>query len=1102
MRLLTKIKLINWHFFIDETIPVDHHTLITGDNGAGKSTLIDALQLVVVGDLRKIRFNSSAFEDRTTRDLRSYLRGKTGAEGEAAFLRSENFSSYIVLEITRTTSNKSYLIGVVCDYYQATGEEEHVFFKIDEEPLRDELFFKEPLLPFSRREFFDHLKARGIKYSNYQNDLTRYIYDLRTLFGGAKESFFSLFSKGISFSPITDLRRFVYDYILEERVIDVETMRDYFEKFREVERIIEDTRKEIAALDRIEERYLEIEKLRRQLALGDYMVKRAGWESQRAKVVQKSAEEKETGRALTELSQKIEEAKREQSGLEETIADLKEKVAENEVHKQEQELKQDLLGLRDELERLGQSEKNLKAQFRLEVREYSELHLATRHLEAPLPLSQPLLAAKEKWEAAAPEPGNHFPSDWSQLASVWQAATEWLLLQKNRLQEAADQHREEIARLESDLSNLAKNQVLSAESPAMQLKQILEEGLHTPAGEPVAVNIFCEAIEILNPAWRDAVEGYLHPQKFDLLVPPRYFREALALYQKHRTVRNLEDVGLVNTEQLPGETTPASEQSLAAEISSRIDYIEAYAVHLLGSVIKCDDESGLFQHEAAITAQGLLFENHSLRQIPRAVYEVPYIGREAIRFQIARKEAALREEQRLLAESELKIAAACAADHLARDKADRYQNWQQAVERLQVKPGLEEKLAALEKKLLSLDFSELKMLKKTLEQQEATMLELKRKLERAIDERGGLKAKIEVLQQDVRVLEQAAAQKQAECESCLARLPEALQGECTLKWSREAEKKNPAELYQNYLGSNEGARTRINNRWPNLVKLRTEYVYGFHFSGDPEAEENEVFRQRHRLLVESHLQDYEARAREARLQAEQSFQENFVARLGEFIKLAQEEIKELNRALKDMRFGSDAYHFSLTPKKDTRRYYEMIMDTGVYQGSIFREVFFQKHGETITGLFNEIARDRDDFPENIQTLTDYRSFLDFDIVITDNLNNKSYFSKVARDKSGGETQVPFYVAILASFYQAYQLYRKSDTLRLVVFDEAFNRMDADRIEEAIAFMNNLGFQAVVVAPTGRIQLIAPYMNTNLIVMRDGFQSFIERVSRKDLSGWN
>ncbi len=1102
MRLLTKIKLINWHFFTNETIPIDGNTLITGDNGAGKSTLIDALQLVIVADLRKIRFNSSAFEDRTTRDLRTYMRGKTGAEGEAAFLRSENFSSYIVLEITRSASSKPYLIGVVCDYYHATGEEEHVFFRIDEELLRDELFFKEPLLPFSRREFFDYLKAREIKHRHYRNDLGGYIHDLRQLFGGAKESFFSLFSKGISFSPITDLRKFVHDYILEEKVIDVETMRDYFEKFREVERIIEDTKKEIVALDQIEEHFSDIEKLRRQLTLGGYMVRRAGWELLQEQAAQKIAEKVEAALVLDDLSRQIEQDKVQQQNLEETIALLKQEIAENEAFKREQELQRSLNELRSELEQLGQLDKNLGNRFKQEAAEGADLHRVLQQLEAPLSLTQPLLAAGEGWRAAAGEPGALFPVNWEEPALGWQSAMEWLLLRKNSLEEEARSRREQIADLKDDLHRLTENQVLSSESPAMRLKRILEQELRTPAGEPLTVHILCEALEISNPIWRNAIEGYLHSQKFDILPPPGYFDAALALYRKEKAGRDLEGIGLVNTARLLQEPHPAHEQSLAVEITAEVDYIEAYVHRLLGTVIKCTGEDELKEHGTAITPEGALYQNRSFRRIPRAYFEIPYIGKEAVSFQLSRKKEELQEEERLLGEAERQIAAAASAGRPALDKRDRYRTWAEAVQQLQARPGLAEKLAAQERELLSLDFRELDQLKGNLVRQGSTLEALKQGLEQAIEERGGLQERLKALSVAVKSMQRESEAEKTACEAYIAGLSGPLQEECRRKWDREAVRKSPEELRQNYLSSNEGAKTRIDNRREILIKLRTEFVYSFHFSGDPAAEDNDAFQQRHRLLVESHLQDYETRAREARRQAEQSFQENFVARLGEFIKLAREEIKELNRALQDMRFGTDAYRFSLTPKNDTRRYYDMIMDTGVYQGSIFRETFFQKYGETITDLFNEITRDGDDFQENVQTLTDYRSYLDFDIIITDTHNHKGYFSKVARDKSGGETQVPFYVAILASFYQAYQLYRKSDTLRLVVFDEAFNRMDADRIEEAITFMNNLGFQALVVAPTGRIQLIVPYMNTNLIVMRDGFHSFIERVSRKDLNRWS
>jgi hypothetical protein len=354
----------------------------------------------------------------------------------------------------------------------------------------------------------------------------------------------------------------------------------------------------------------------------------------------------------------------------------------------------------------------------------------------------------------------------------------------------------------------------------------------------------------------------------------------------------------------------------------------------------------------------------------------------------------------------------------------------------------------------------------------------------------------------IEALQQAAEAERAACEAYLAALPGPLQEECTQKWDREAARKSPAELYQNYLSSNEGANTRITKRWPALVELRTGFVYSFHFSGDPAAEDNRSIPAAAAAPggePPAGLRGPGARsprAGRAELPGELCRPAGGIHQAGPGGDQGAEPRPE-GYALRDRRLPLQPYS-----KKDTRRYYEMIMDTGVYQGSIFRETFFQKHGETITDLFNEITRDRDDFPENVQTLTDYRSYLDFDIIITDTHNHKSYFSKVARDKSGGETQVPFYVAILASFYQAYQLYRKSDTLRLVVFDEAFNRMDADRIEEAVAFMKNLGFQAVVVAPTGRIQLIVPHMNTNLIVMRDGFNSFIERVSRKDLDRWS
>jgi len=1103
MRRLSKIKLINWHFFTNETIPLDGDTLITGDNGAGKSTLIDALQVVIVANLKKVRFNSSAMEDRTTRDIRTYLRGKTGVEGKANYLRNEDFSSYIALELTHTKTNTPYLIGVAFDYYHTSGEEEHVFFRIDEEPLHDNLFFKGPGELRSRSEFFSYLKAREIKHQQYRGDINRYIHDLRQLFGGAKESFFSLFTKGISFSPLTNLRSFVYDYILEEQTLDVESMQEYFEKVRQVQELIDTTRAEIDALEKIESRYREIEKLQETLKSNDYMVHRASYEVKLEEVGLKEQQQAEVTTKRAALEAEIEEKRKQKEGLKETLRRLEEAMQANEARRREEELKREIEQLREKLYGLEQKEKNLRQLLLNEQKEFAILQAVLEKIMAPPELVRSLQPAQDGWLKAAEAKAvvKAFPEDPGTAASAWSDAINWLNLQKERLQEQSLALREEEKHLRNVISNLEQNRVLGPESPTMKLKAVLEEHLLTPGGEKAPVDVFCEAIDLKDETWRNAIEGYLHTQKFDLLVPPDYFDQALSLYERHKFSLQIERVGLVNTARLLKEARAAREGSLAEEITAPVDYIKAYADWLLGAVIKCSSEKELKQHRRAITATVMLYQNHSARQIPKSRYETPFIGREAIRTQLARNRdrlALIKKEQQ---EIDSKLEQVKQISAFSSDKSDRYNHWQEEVRVLGEKEGVAKELEAVQSKIMSLDFSEYDRLKKEHTEKNAALEALDGELQKLSKQEGSLEAELAALKEQLLQLETDSKNLKAELETFTSTLDPELEDRCRHKWDKEVKARPARALYTNYSSSREGINTRIGKQREGLVKERSEYTNRYSFPGDPESDNNDAFRRRLELLVDSHLHQYEEQAREALEKARQSFQEHFVARLGEYIERARQEINELNRALKGMRFGNEEYFFSLTARAETRHYYRMITDSGIYEGSIFRSAFLEKHGEAINDLFKEITNRDHELIDTVHELTDYRNYLDFDIIITDDMGNKSSFSRVARDKSGGETQVPFYVAILASFYQAYQLYRKpdGDTLRLVVFDEAFNRMDADRIEEAIRFMQKLGFQALIVAPTGRIQLIVPYMHTNLVVMKENFTSFIERVSRKELT---
>ena len=71
--------------------------------------------------------------------------------------------------------------------------------------------------------------------------------------------------------------------------------------------------------------------------------------------------------------------------------------------------------------------------------------------------------------------------------------------------------------------------------------------------------------------------------------------------------------------------------------------------------------------------------------------------------------------------------------------------------------------------------------------------------------------------------------------------------------------------------------------------------------------------------------------------------------------------------------------------------------------------------------------------------------MDYDIKIVHSDNSYSFYSKVCEEKSGGETQTPFYVTVAASFVQLYSNNIGGEAIGLVMFDEAFNNMDDERI---------------------------------------------------------
>lgn len=267
-----------------------------------------------------------------------------------------------------------------------------------------------------------------------------------------------------------------------------------------------------------------------------------------------------------------------------------------------------------------------------------------------------------------------------------------------------------------------------------------------------------------------------------------------------------------------------------------------------------------------------------------------------------------------------------------------------------------------------------------------------------------------------------------------------------------------------------------------------------------ESMDNSEYEQEQQVLEQSKLPEYREKMRLARESAMEQFQNDFLARLKSSIDQVQGEVKKLNQALKRAQFGTDSYAFKVERNPDYASYYDMIMAPELMQGDVglFALPFQQKYGALIEELFSQIvvaddtqlnATKQSEVDKNILRYTDFRTYLKFDLEITDQNGSKQLLSKTLNTKSGGETQTPFYIAVLASFVQIYKVNHPTDnnTVRLVVFDEAFNKMDGERIAESIKLLRKMGLQAIVCAPPEKVADIMPLADRTLLVHKQDYR---------------
>ena len=160
---------------------------------------------------------------------------------------------------------------------------------------------------------------------------------------------------------------------------------------------------------------------------------------------------------------------------------------------------------------------------------------------------------------------------------------------------------------------------------AAGLRRLLQEELRKRFSKNISVDILADVLEVNDPRWRGALEGYLNTRRFYLLVAPAYYDAALQIYDRNKS--RYHGAGLVDLEKLRAQNPrPPLPNSLATKLIAQNPLAQDYINYLLGGVICCDTVEELRKYKTAITDEGMLYQGFVARAIEHALMTNGFIG--------------------------------------------------------------------------------------------------------------------------------------------------------------------------------------------------------------------------------------------------------------------------------------------------------------------------------------------------------------------------------------------------------------------------------------------------------------------------------------------
>ncbi|WP_260294983.1 ATP-binding protein [Sedimenticola hydrogenitrophicus] len=1147
---LKQFVYINWGNIPNLEFDFGPVNLFSGGNGSGKTTAADAIQTVMTAAHENL-FQYNPGQDETTQRGRGGKRVRTLASyvlgcDDGSYARLDPSDGYLaaMFHPTQGESGEPFTAVIaVRAWLDSAGsntvarQDDAQFFIISGETLGLSHFVRGdsagryvvPLPELQTLLISEFGKRRVEKYETKKAYLRRLYGALRGKSDAVTETeaiaAARAFSRFMSYKPIKGINRFVADEILEQKDLGeaVRSVSSQLKTIHHMERdaanllgSMETLRRAGAQAQRYIEQWTELNVLDYTLAQAEYQTRQADY--LRGKQLQQTQrqEQQETEQAIAQLERQAElvhdqrisleaqrqgvQALRQKDELEKQRGGLDSRLVTQaqSVLAQDQLVTGNIQASRDIAEALGDAAL-LDGESGITVLEAESLarevagtarqvigelhHLVQRDFSGTLPALVPELDQVQ----ALQRTHNRWHAFWhggEAEASPRERLAAQQHTRRARYQQLAEQRRQK----QHEIERLNANQVSYPAYVERALKAIRQ---HCPAADP---RVLCDHVEVKDPRWQSAIEGYLGGARFSILVEPEYEAEAIGI------VRHLP--GRDNRARvIQGEKAARDAARISLDSQSIIHVLEfshaaarAYLSASFGTVVRVASAEALRMTRRGITEEGIGSGSYSMWRCDLPDSDLV--------FGAAARERALQAKLQELSEIEVEW-------NQANDRLQRIARLLQAVDRLrhtryaddlQAIVETHREIGQIDGLLAQLDLSEHRDLEARLQALKAEQLELETKKGGLHEQRGEIRKGLESIDKQLRSLSDLQEQNRERLDACEAALqalaatwPE-FDSEARLQAADNEARDLDITTARNFRNELEKGLQQAQRRTEDEVKAHNQHcrpadtiIYP-DFSGDYDAAlfrsicqlQREIDRVynilKNNILVEKHQQLEELKG---------AFNNAFVTHLCHTIHQAlndgKRQIEQLNRELQHHRFGADRETFRFASDwipeyRDYARFFQEVVKNPLLgdETTLFEVELSAKSRKVLDELMRMLLdEDEQRAMRDLERIADYRNYRRYEIYKEVEGKPPIPLSEYGTG-SGGQLETPAYIIRSAAITSAFRFAEGNTHLRMVLVDEAFSKMDETRSREVINYLTgSLGLQLLFIMPTSKC---GPYMD--------------------------